>query len=215
MAQIVLEVPFFTQLGFGDPGNLKSDYTGCWYAMACMIGAFFEAGPRFGAPQLYKAGLGSFADGRPTHGHEALVPGTPAEQGFLDVEQLEKLTSPAIRKWNAEDLGMLLRKYGPIGFYWIKTSGGNTYGHASVLIGIINGTVVYHDPENGPKATMGLAEFNQRLYWDCPTVMVRRNGPAFQATPNFAAFTPMAGRPKQNVSSNMKGAGFFGRLRAR
>ena len=215
MSQIVLDVPFVTQLGFGDPANLKNDHTGCWYAMACMVGAFFEAGPRLGAPQLYKPGLGSFADGTRTYGHKALMPGSEDERGFLEVEDLERVSVPASRRWNAENLAMLLRKHGPIGFYWIKTSGGATYGHASVLIGVIDQTVIYHDPENDPRVTMRLSEFNDLLYWDIPTVMVRRKGPAFQATPNFTTFKPAAPKPKQNVQSNMKGSGFFGRLRGR
>ena len=212
MSRIVLDVPFVTQLGFGNPANLKNDHSGCWYAMACMIGGFFEAGPRLGVPHLYQAGYGSLADGTATHGHRVLNPGTADEALFLSNEDLDRVSPPAGNRWGAEALAMLLRRHGPIGFYWIKTAGGATYGHASVLIGIDAGTVVYHDPENGPRSTMPLAEFNRLLYWDCPTVMLRRKGPPFQATASLATFTPMAVKPKPGNASNMRGPGFFGRL---
>ena len=53
----VLEVPYVRQLNIGGhiPGNTESwdDPTGCWYASVCMIGYFFEQGPRFGVPEIF------------------------------------------------------------------------------------------------------------------------------------------------------------------
>ena len=45
---ILLPVPWVTQKkeNYEDP-------TGCWYASACMIGFFFEQGPRMGLPKLF------------------------------------------------------------------------------------------------------------------------------------------------------------------
>ena len=39
---VYLDVPYVPQTG---------DPTGCWYASACMIGYFFEVGPRMGVPR--------------------------------------------------------------------------------------------------------------------------------------------------------------------
>jgi hypothetical protein len=205
MPQIMLKVPYVTQLGFGDPSNLKDDPSGCWYAMACMIASFFEQGPRLGLPELYQYGYGVDSNGRSTFGHRALHPGTSQEAQFMQNEELERVPVPESRKWNVENLAMLLRKYGPIGFYRIKTLGGKTYGHASVLIGVDGRTVMFHDPENGPRSTFSLLEFNETLWWEIPNVMVRRKGSAFQATPNLTTFKPMVIKPKPAMESNLSG----------
>src|SRR5215469_11981186 len=57
---IKLEVPFVTQLGIGS--HVKGvaghdDPTGCWYASACMVAYYFEAGPRYGVPEIFKQSL--------------------------------------------------------------------------------------------------------------------------------------------------------------
>jgi hypothetical protein len=215
MTQIVLEVPFVTQLGFGDPSNLKSDPTGCWYASACMVAFSFEAGPRFGAPQLYKKGLGFYANGKRGAGHEAIMPGSADEDGFLKAEGLEKIPNPVGSSYAAEQLADLVRKFGPIMFYWTKTAEGNEYGHASVLIGVIGQNVIYHDPENAPRSTMSIAKFNSVVGWDWPTTFLRRSGVAYQVTPPMIQVTLPAPIPKKTVASNLRGHGLLGRLRRR
>src|SRR5882757_8873131 len=63
---IKLIVPFVTQLDIGGKtvktgflGLFKKkirgwdDWTGCWYASACMIGYYFSAGPRRGVPEIF------------------------------------------------------------------------------------------------------------------------------------------------------------------
>ena len=61
MASIYLDVPFVSQLGFGDPDKPMNDKTGCWYASACMVAYFFEAGPRLGVPEKYDPAKGHTA----------------------------------------------------------------------------------------------------------------------------------------------------------
>src|SRR5476649_318411 len=73
---IKLIVPFVTQLDIGGKtvktgflGLFKKkirgwdDWTGCWYASACMIGYYFSAGPRRGVPEIFVEGQGHLATG--------------------------------------------------------------------------------------------------------------------------------------------------------
>jgi hypothetical protein len=76
-----------------------------------------------------------------------------------------------------EELELLLRRYGPIFFYWMKTADGQTYGHASVLIGVqeMSPDLTFHDPENAPNSLMSLDDFNrQRQRWQY--ALMRRAG---------------------------------------
>jgi hypothetical protein len=49
-------------------------------------------------------------------------------------------------------------------FHWTKrsNSGNQSYGHAPVIIGIDNGELIYHDPENAP-STSALQALNAQL----------------------------------------------------
>jgi hypothetical protein len=198
VTHIVLDVPFVTQLGFGDPANPRDDPTGCWYASACMVGYFFEAGPRLGAPQFFKRGLGRTADGRRTGGHKALQLG---EYPILMAnEELVTVPQPAGGAWTAAGIADLLRRYGPLMFIWTKRLNGQEYGHASVVVGVIDaGTakVVVHDPENAPFSLIPVSDFNSAFWFGAPEAMLRRDGPEFQRTFNPGAVAAIpAPKPK-------------------
>ncbi len=158
-----LDVPFVSQLGYGADGQMD-DPTGCWYASACMLAYFFEAGPRQGVPELHTSNLdaatqghlgftGHFATGSAdAHTMMQLFGGGQSEHDLL--AKRENLTPVAQcetgHAFTTDEIENLLRKQGPIFFYWMKTSGGNTYGHASLIYGINSApaNILYHDPEN-------------------------------------------------------------------
>lgn len=185
-----LNVPFVTQLGIGAhaprAGSGIDDPTGCWYSSACMIAYSFEAGPRLGVPELFKPGLGSEpapGGGRQARGgHEVInVPSIPtlkANEGLVDVAE------PGDHQWTAASLEKLLRQYGPIFFGWMKTHGGHTYGHASVIVGVNSSLfskdkVVIHDPENRPFCSMDIKDLNSKFIWGAGFTL-RRAGNAYQ-----------------------------------
>lgn len=170
MASIYLDVPFITQLGYGQDKTL-SDPTGCWYASACMLGYYFEAGPRLGDPSLWTP-----------KGHKVIQDSKTLQKN----EHLVEVAYPANKAWTLDALADLLRKYGPQLISWRKTHNGNTYGHCSALIGTEEkGTqVIIHDPENAPNTRMSLADFNAKFMWNIPDSMLRKDVAAH--TPKLA-----------------------------
>lgn len=187
---ITLNVPFVSQLDFGGGMN---DYTGCWYCSACMLAYYFEAGPRQGVPELHsgtmtkaqrkalsrylgREGLDPFVQGHAATGTERAwkclqihgVTGENEHDLLARREGLEPVPRCADNfAYKISNIEKLLRKYGPIFFYWMKAHGGSSYGHASVIIGTRDdGTVIYHDPENAPHSQMSIATFNNvRQQW--------------------------------------------------
>jgi hypothetical protein len=86
--------------------------------------------------------------------------------------------------YTLDEIENLLRSQGPIFFYWQKSHGGNTYGHASVLIGMKSETssVIYHDPENAPNSTMTVGNFNaKRQRWKYALMQRKGAGSAITA----------------------------------
>lgn len=152
-----LDVPFVSQLDFGGNQHLD-DPTGCWYATACMIAYSFEQGPRQGVPQLYSRPLPQ-ADGTTRIGHWTISKGWLPT--LMQNENLAELDGglPA----TAEDLEIALLTWGPLFLPWLKTAGGNTYGHASAIIGARDNAIIYHDPENAPRSEMPLEEMRAKL----------------------------------------------------
>lgn len=187
---VYLDVPFVSQLNYGGGSN---DYTGCWYCSACMVAYYFEQGPRMGVPELHSGSLtkeqrkalskylGSIGQSPNVQGHAATgsdrawgclqlhgVTGQNEHELLAEREGLQPVPRCADAfDFTVVNLERILRKYGPIFFYWRKTHGGHTYGHASVIIGTRDdGTVIYHDPENGPNSEMPIATFNtKRQKW--------------------------------------------------
>jgi hypothetical protein len=174
MFAIYLDVGFQNQLSFGNPADPTTDPTGCWYASICMIGYYFEYGPRLGNPALYKRNLGTYKDGTPMIGN------MPANAKDMTVvmknEHLVALPEPAGKAWATPDLAQNLRTYGPLAFAWKKTANGHTYGHVSVLIGAdgAKNEIVIHDPENRPNFHMSTSDFNKQLLWGFPSGSVIR-----------------------------------------
>jgi hypothetical protein len=208
---IYLDVNFVSQLNYGGGMN---DYTGCWYCSACMVAYYFEQGPRMGVPELHSGTmtkeerkalsqyLGSIGESRNVQGHSAT--GTKrsaaclAIHGITGKNEHELLAEreglqPVPRCADAFDytitiLERMLRKYGPIFFYWRKPHGSSSYGHASVIIGTKDdGTVIYHDPENAPNSEMSIATFNsKRQQWTY--AMMRRKPKTVTSEVDVGAF---------------------------
>ncbi len=161
MAGIYLDVPFVTQLGYGQ-NNTIDDPTGCWYASACMVGYYFEAGPRLGDPSLWTP-----------QGHEVIQDSTTLRRN----EHLVEVQYPVSNAWTIASLADLLTKYGPQLISWTKTHNGATYGHCSTLIGVDDAKqeVIIHDPERAPDSRMPIATFNALFMWNIPDSMLRKD----------------------------------------
>ena len=181
-----LNVPFVTQLGIGahvKGMNPIDDPTGCWYASACMIGYSFEAGPRQGVPELYTLPLVVDGQGKVLrYGHHVInaawMPTLKAREQLIDVNE------PKDKKWTSSKLTEQLKKYGPIFFGWLKTHNGQTYGHASVIVGVKDkasksGSAIIHDPENRPFFELPISDLNNQFIWGAGFTL-RRAGNAYQ-----------------------------------
>jgi hypothetical protein len=193
---VYLDVPYCTQLRFPNACSEDNDPTGCWYASACMIGWYFEVGPRQGVPEIHSSRLPPEVQARlGFRGHMATgsadaaymmqhYGGGQSEHDLL--ANREHLTGvrhcdSATYNYTFAEIEALLRRFGPIFFYWQKTHDGQTYGHASVLIGIEETTpeLIYHDPEAAPHSRMRLADWNaKRQRWQY--ALMRRQGTPHQ-----------------------------------
>lgn len=180
---VYLDVPYCNQLRFPNSCSEDNDPTGCWYASACMIGWYFEAGPRQGVPEIHSSSLPpevrarlGFSGHMATGSADAALMmaaygGGQSEHQLL--AQREHLTpllhcAEGAYQYTHVELEVLLRRFGPIFFYWQKTAAGNTYGHASVLVGVVDRSpdLIFHDPENAPRSEMDLSGFNaKRQRW--------------------------------------------------
>jgi papain like cysteine protease AvrRpt2 len=174
MADFYLAVPFISQLDFGNPAQPYRDYTGCWYATACMIAYHFEAGPRYGMPRLYnKTSTEIGADGQQyaNRYHSTVSAADLAELGKN--EGLEFVPEPPGLQWTPGRIDAQLREFGPLLFGWNKTHGFNTYGHVSCICGVKSGPdrIIYHDPEKAPNSEGIFTELNARYI---PHTMMRR-----------------------------------------
>ncbi|WP_159347262.1 papain-like cysteine protease family protein [Roseomonas harenae] len=185
---VYLDVPYVSQLNFG--GGLN-DPTGCWYCSAMMLAYHFEAGPRLGVPEFYGPS-GHMATGSSGTAQTA-ARAALAAKGFINEHEAlatrEHLASvpecQTNKTFSVSELEILLRRAGPIFFYWMKTSkaSGATYGHASVMIGTEDSgsQIIYHDPEGEASigvfrnARMPVATFHQlRQKWKY--AMMQREG---------------------------------------
>ncbi|WP_282608826.1 papain-like cysteine protease family protein [Pelagibius sp. Alg239-R121] len=174
-----LNIGFVTQLEFGHNKN-RMDPTGCWYSSACMVAYAFEAGPRLGVPELFSRPI-EHADGTAGIGHWAMelgwLPTFMKNEHLVKVEDGLPADIPAIQK--------LLKKWGPMIIYWYKTNDkGQSYGHASVLIGAEDKNIILHDPENAPHTIISLKSFRPKYdhmagenneWWP----LLRHEGPEF------------------------------------
>ncbi len=193
---VYLDVPYCTQIRFPRMSHELNDPTGCWYASACMVGWYFEVGPRQGVPEIHSSRLPASVRARLGFvGHMATgsadaqymmqhYGGGQSEHDLLaNREHLTGVRHCDEPSYNFTfvEIEVLLRRFGPIFFYWQKTHDGSTYGHASVVIGIeeMSPELIYHDPENAPNSRMTLDAFNaQRQRWQY--AMMRRQGTPHQ-----------------------------------
>ena len=164
---VTLKVTFVTQLGIGGHvanATPRNDPTGCWYASACMVAYYFRSGPCLGVPELFQRDLGGAQMGHYATGSDnANILSANHHELLAKREHLAPVADCATtHDYTASELEQLLRQRGPIFFYWRKQHGGQSYGHASVIIGVNDTDIIFHDPENAPNSTMSIAEFNQR-----------------------------------------------------
>jgi hypothetical protein len=162
---IYLDVPYVSQLGFGNPKDPTNDPTGCWYASVCMMGYYYEVGPRQGVPELYTKVVGKYKDGRPMIGHHAIS--GDWELKMMEREHLVLVPEPKSKQWSAAEYEDMLRKHGPLMMSWYKTANGSTYGHVSVINGVDTEKkkVSFHDPENLPNSSLSVDDLNKKLMW--------------------------------------------------
>lgn len=192
---ILLPVPWISQS--------RQDYedpTGCWYASACMVGYFFESGPRQGLPKLFTRPL---TDGRLGHwatgSDEALAANASHHADLARNEGFEAVGNCATDyAYRLDEVENLLREHGPIFMYWFKKNGrphhralrqagDGSYGHASVIVGTDDTGLIFHDPEyekehDGANRSLALSDFNKsRQWWDW-ALMQRAGVTRFQVT---------------------------------
>ena len=139
MAEIRLSVPLVAQ----------SRSMSCWYAAACMVNYYWEAGPRLGLPDAWAANTGI----------------TPAQQRDLARNENLRRVNSADHEFTANTLISTVRSYGPI---WAD---GDWYGpaHAIAVTGASTegeggGTVYLNDPDGGVAKEGTIAWFN-RVRW--------------------------------------------------
>jgi Papain-like cysteine protease AvrRpt2 len=116
----------------------------CWYAGACMVTYYREAGPRLGIPRAYQFNTGIF----------------PFQFGVL--ARNEGLKPVTISQGaTAEQLEVLLNKHGPL---WCD---GDWFGakHIIVLTGVDTSAneVFFNDPDGGVAKQNSVTWFNQHL----------------------------------------------------
>lgn len=170
-AFLLLDVPHVGQRDIGaHSGHIShSEQNGCWYASTCMVGYFWEAGPRLGVPEQYAANP---KDPQPMGSRYATLKAN---------ENFEGVPLPAAKKWTVYKLYNVLENYGPCYVrrgYRNKTTGNLDGGHAVVLIGVnlIDKTVCILDPwysrDTGGAGAgkwrqhYSIADFNDFFKWD-------------------------------------------------
>ncbi len=116
----------------------------CWYASACMVAYYRQAGPRLGLPEKWKANNGIKVS------------------DFIKLAQAEGLKSvqsPAIAL-TEQQLEVVLRNCGPV---WCAGMW-DGLPHIVVLTGVENGKVFINDPSPSKKQRVEtLAWFNEKL----------------------------------------------------
>lgn len=118
----------------------------CWYATVCMVGYYFEIGPRQGLPNVWQANSGI----------------TP--ERFVDLARNEGLANAtnyrgAGNTYGQAELFRALYYRGPIwcAGYWFGP------GHIICLTGVKGGKVIFNDPDGGVEKTNTVAWFNRKV----------------------------------------------------
>ena len=128
------------------PKIAQSRSMSCWYAAICMIGQYYEAGPRRGLTNIWAANQGIAQD---------------QYQALAEQENLLWLRA-ADHEYTVASLAHDLSRHGPMYSACLMPQGG----HALVVTGVNNvGTqpeMLYNDPDGGRALTMPLVEWNKR-----------------------------------------------------
>jgi len=83
---------------------------------------------------------------------------------LMEREGLVAVADHGTKTFTLGDVESLLKTKGPLAFSWMKTHGGSTYGHVSVVIGTDNTGIIFHDPEKAPKSRMTIGDFDAKRY---------------------------------------------------
>lgn len=161
-------VPFFSQ-NAGPSGPEIDDPTGCWYACARMMSVYY-GGPystRKAVPEL----------DNPDGTHKGLPMAGPELSTFL---RNERLVPVATRLTTPDDFDAVLTNSGPIMVNWWVPGRGL---HVSVIVGIMDKDVVFHDPAVGPNQSMLVTMLN-----------LRRTGPMGAVSPMYVRDPKTTGR---------------------
>jgi hypothetical protein len=129
----------------------------CWYAGACMVAYYYEAGPRLGLPARWAENKG-------------ILPDTNDFPALAKTEGLVSVVAPN-RVWTESNLTKLLQDFGPI---WC-VGGWYGFGHVVVLTGVDETNVHINDPDGGVAKVQSIAWFNQKLWKDVSGCMMRRD----------------------------------------
>jgi cysteine protease avirulence protein AvrRpt2 len=117
----------------------------CWYAGACMVAYYREAGPRLGLPSAYAANAGVTA---------AQMRLLAKNEGLKDAALAAPVT--------AEELETALRQYGPL---WID---GDWFGPAHIIVvtGVdtVSKQLIFNDPDGGVEKKGTVTWFNSKRY---------------------------------------------------
>src|ERR1035438_9190398 len=144
----------------GVPLVAQSTSNTCWYASACMVAYFFEAGPRLGIPEY-------LAKNKAVTPHEFIT--------LAKNEGLETCNTATI--WTEDKLSGLLSKSGPVwcAGYWYGP------GHVIALYGASGGHVFFNDPNGGISKKETISWFNKKLAKSVQgCMMIRRTTMSFR-----------------------------------
>lgn len=125
----------------------------CWYASACMVAYYHEAGPRLGLPQNYMNNTGITA------------------QEFIKLAKVEGFSGvyPLASTITAIQLETYLRRRGPL---WAAGMW-NGFPHIIVITGVKTDTVYINDPDPSyGRATRTLDWFNRKLCKNLPNCLM-------------------------------------------
>lgn len=118
----------------------------CWYASACMVCYYREAGPRLGLPKKWEANQGI----------------DPEDFVALAKTEGMKPYPLPISQWTSASLCDALRFAGPLwcAGYWFGVP------HIVVLTGVDGNTIYINDPDGPTKRTNTVDWFNTKLAFD-------------------------------------------------
>lgn len=127
----------------------------CWYASACMVAYYREAGPRLGLPDVWKANTGlSFG----------------AVDNLAKAEGLSVFPHPNVGKFSAADIYAALKQAGPLwcaGLWY-------GFGHCIVLTGTDGKNVIFNDPAGDKNKKETVDWFNKKLLWSLKNSLLYR-----------------------------------------